>query len=368
MTLFKNYFKIIKKHIFHILIYSVIFFAIIIGFTNSNKKDQTSYSSVNVNVYLKNHSDSKIAKALEKYINNNFNIKNIKDSDVDDELFYGLISSSVEIDKNFDQNNKVIFKNAPKSMYGMLVKNSINNYISKYKAYANSGFDHESAVKLLEKDLSSKAKVEISNKANKQDPNYLNFYFNFINYVLMAQIILVVSVVMVAYNKEVISKRNKISPVPSSSQSLQLTLGHIVIGIIFWATYMFVFVIKWPDASNLNSSKLMMVNSFVFTITIVTMAVLISKLVKSENSLSAVMNIVALGSSFLSGAFVSQELLSKTTLDISKILPSYYYIKNNNMIVQNPSFETMFPNLIILIAFATGFSLISIFLDRYKKS
>lgn len=184
----------------------------------------------------------------------------------------------------------------------------------------------------------------------------------------MAQIILVVSVVMVAYNKEVISKRNKISPVPSSSQSLQLTLGHIVIGIIFWATYMFVFVIKWPDASNLNSSKLMMVNSFVFTITIVTMAVLISKLVKSENSLSAVMNIVALGSSFLSGAFVSQELLSKTTLDISKILPSYYYIKNNNMIVQNPSFETMFPNLIILIAFAIGFSFISIFLDRYKKS
>ena len=79
------------------------------------------------------------------------------------------------------------------------------------------------------------------------------------------------------------------------------------------------------------------------------------------------MNIITLGASFLAGAFVPQELLSETTLNISKILPSYYYVSNNNMIVSNPTLQIMLPNALVMLVFSAVFVILSIVIKPKKK-
>ncbi|MFR7761412.1 MAG: ABC transporter permease, partial [Peptoniphilus grossensis] len=119
------------------------------------------------------------------------------------------------------------------------------------------------------------------------------------------------------------------------------------------------FVILYKYDFSLAYTNIMMVNSLFFTISVVTMAVFISSLISNENTISGIMQVVSLGSSFLCGAFVPQVLLSKTALTLGKIFPSYYYIKNNEMLLENPSFATILPNIGIMLAFSLFFIIIS---------
>lgn len=154
--------------------------------------------------------------------------------------------------------------------------------------------------------------------------------------------------------------RNQVSPMPKAKMNLELILGHVCTGLIVWALYILLFVILYKYDFSAGHINLMMVNSLIFTISVVTMAVFISNLISNENTISGIMQVVSLGSSFLCGAFVPQALLSKTALTLGKIFPSYYYIKNNELLLENPSFGTILPNIGIMLAFSLAFVLISI--------
>lgn len=156
-----------------------------------------------------------------------------------------------------------------------------------------------------------------------------------------------------------LAMRNAVSPMPRARMNLELILGHISTGLIVWALYVFLFVILYKYDFSAAHINLMMVNALIFTISAVTMAVFISSLISNENTISGIMQVVSLGSSFLCGAFVPQALLSKTALTLEKIFPSYYYIKNNEMVLENPSFGTILPNIGIMLAFSLVFILIS---------
>lgn len=156
-----------------------------------------------------------------------------------------------------------------------------------------------------------------------------------------------------------LAMRNAVSPMTRARMNLELILGHISTGLIVWALYIFLFVILYKYDFSAAHINLMMVNSLIFTISVVTMAVFISSLISNENTISGIMQVVSLGSSFLCGAFVPQALLSKTALTLGKIFPSYYYIKNNEMVLENPSFGTILPNIGIMLAFSLVFILIS---------
>ncbi len=128
-----------------------------------------------------------------------------------------------------------------------------------------------------------------------------------------------------------------------------------------------VFALMWPDAMNLKTTYMMMFNSLVFTIVTTSLAVLISNFLKSDGAIQGVMNTLSLGSSFLSGAFVPQEFINKTVLNISKIFPSYYYIRNNNLIATDFDNAEITRNTIIMLIFMTAFIVVNILIKSKKK-
>ena len=56
-----------------------------------------------------------------------------------------------------------------------------------------------------------------------------------------------------------------------------------------------------------------------------------------------------------------QEILGKTALTIGKIFPSYYFIKNNEILAEDPSLSTIIPNMMIVLGFAAAFIIVSAF-------
>ena len=117
---------------------------------------------------------------------------------------------------------------------------------------------------------------------------------------------------------------------------------------------------------------LFITNFFFFTICALAIAFLLGNIVQNKEAINGIINVIALGSSFLCGAFVPSEFLPPFVLKIAHILPSFYFINNNETIskLEEFNFESLNPffiNLIILILFTILLICITNMISRKKQ-
>lgn len=88
----------------------------------------------------------------------------------------------------------------------------------------------------------------------------------------------------------------------------------------------------------------------------------------NKGAINGIVNVIALGSSFLCGAFVPMEWLPNSVLKIAHFLPTYYYISTNEMLktLENFNFTSLRP-IIINMAIMLGFSVIFIILTNISS-
>ena len=195
--------------------------------------------------------------------------------------------------------------------------------------------------------------------------NVLN-YFNFLSYAILNQIILVVSLISLTYKEKSIANRNSIAPISKFRENLEILLGNFVFALISWAIYIILFIVLNGMRAIDESFKLLLINSLVFVLVTVSLAVFISNVVDKGGVVTAVMNVFSLGSSFLAGVFVPQSLLSHRALMIGKLFPSFYYVANNDLIFYNFDKEIYFKNIIILLGFGIILAILNLAIDRVK--
>ena len=93
---------------------------------------------------------------------------------------------------------------------------------------------------------------------------------------------------------------------------------------------------------------------------------------KNKNAVNGIVNVVALGSSFLCGAFVPVEWLPNSVLTVAHILPSYWYIQTNERLktMEVLNFETLRPilfNMGMLLVFALVFTVAANVVSRARR-
>ena len=357
MNIFRNYFRIVKQHKTMLFIYTLVFLVMVFFFAKAETGDvKQSYVDAKSKVYIIDDSNSTLSKGLTQYLEEKEEIiTGIDAKNIEDELFYGLVDVVVHLPENFEKEKKVEFKTTPKSSYGKLTQQRINEYLQKIDLYEKAGVDEKTGINYAMEDLNTDIKVDRIG----EEPTHTQgaeYYFNFLSYVLMAQTILIISFVMSSYEKKVIAMRNEVSPVSNISINTQLILGHLFFGVITWLLYIVIFGVFWPAAIQVKSVQLMVLNSFIFMLVSVAMGMAINALIPNEDAQSVVFNVITLASAFLGGAFVPQELLGNLALNIGRIFPTYYFVKNNQILVNHPSLQDITGNLIILIGFIVLYS------------
>jgi ABC-2 type transport system permease protein len=116
-----------------------------------------------------------------------------------------------------------------------------------------------------------------------------------------------------------------------------------------------------------------MLNSFVFTICALTIALVIASLVRNKAAINGIVNVIALGSSFLCGSFVPMEWLPDGVLKAAHILPSYWYIKNNELLktmedVTLDALKPVFVNMGVICGFTLVFIIVFNVCTRRKAN
>lgn len=375
MTIFKTYWKIVKKNIGIIILYTVML--LVFGTMNLKaNKNSFEFISSKPDIIIVNNSSGIITDNLISYLKTNANVKNITDeNDIDDAVFFRDANYVIYIPKEFE--NKI--ENGKEFNIDIKTNNSydsyiaselLNKYLDVFSKYMNLYNDKILAIQKLDNTLNKKTSVVIENKTNLNSKTSL--FYNFSSYSIMAIVIYIICLVLSSFNDEKISKRTSVSGMNYKTFNNYLYISSFTFTFIIFIVYLILsFLILKSTILNINGI-LYSLNMFIFFIVSFTMAILISNLVKSKGAISGVVNVISLGSAFLCGAFIPVKYMPSFALKIAHIFPTFYFIDNNEYItsIQNfdkVSYEFVLKNFIIMIIFIIFFLILNTLVTRFKR-
>ena len=375
MTIFKTYWKIVKKNIGIIILYTVML--LVFGTMNLKaNKNSFEFISSKPDIIIVNNSSGIITDNLISYLKTNANVKNITDeNDIDDAVFFRDANYVIYIPKEFE--NKI--ENGKEFNIDIKTNNSydsyiaselLNRYLDVFSKYMNLYNDKILAIQKLDNTLNKKASVIIENKTSLNSKTSL--FYNFSSYSIMAIVIYIICLVLSSFNDEKISKRTNVSGMSYKTFNNYLYISSFTFTFIIFIVYLILsFLILKSSILNINGI-LYGLNMFIFFIVSFTIAILISNLVKSKGAISGVVNVISLGSAFLCGAFIPVKYMPSFALKIAHIFPTFYFIDNNEYIasIQNfdkASYEFVLKNFIIMIVFIIFFLILNTLVTRFKR-
>lgn len=191
------------------------------------------------------------------------------------------------------------------------------------------------------------------------------FYYNFANYSMLAGCVYVICIILSSFKSEMIKKRTTVSSMNYKKYNIQLLLSNSLFAFVLALLYAGLSFILIGNTMFTLNGLFSILNLFVLTFCALTIAFLIGNLLSNKNAINGIVNVVALGSSFLCGSFVPAEWLPDSILKIAHILPSYYYVQNNEILKEMEIFnlETLKP-VLINMAIVLGFSLVFIIITN----
>ncbi len=379
MTVFKTFLKVLNKCKLPIIMYTVflIFFG---GFNMQTSENNTNFVAEKPDVLIINKDEEKgITKNFVDYIKNNSNIIDIENDEekVNDALFYRDVNYIIYIPENYREeflkgNNPEIEIKSTGDYSASYTEMLLSRYIKIANTYVKNVESEEELTSKINETLSKETKIEISSKLDTDNLSKACFYYNFANYSILAGLVYVICLILSSFKKENVQKRTIISSMNYKKINRKLLLSSSLVAIGLWLSYVVLSFILVGNVMFTTHGMMYILNSFIFSICALTIAFLIGNLITNKNAINGIINVVALGSSFLCGAFVPMEWLPDSVLKIAHILPSYYYISTNEMLKQLEviNLDTMKPvitNMGVIVIFTATFIIITNVVSRKKR-
>ena len=379
MTVFKTFFRIVNKLKPTIILYTALL--IIFGAVNMKTSDNNiNFVNSKPDILIINQDVNKgLTKNLIDYMKKNSNIVKVENNEdkINDSLFYREVSYVIYIPKDYRKN--VLLGKNPKldikktdEYDAHLSEMMLKRYIKLQNIYNEEAGSEDELITLINDNINDDVNVKITSKVDTSKTYNIAYYFNFASYSILAIIIYIVCLVLCSFKEESISKRINISSINYKSHNNKILLASIVFSSIVWLLFVIIGVTIVGDIMFSIRGLISIINSLIFTFCALTLSILISSLTNNKNAISGIVNVIALGSAFLCGAFVPAEYLPNSVLNFAHILPAYYYINSNDLlknidVINISSMHPIIINMIIIIMFSILFIILNNVVTRKKR-
>ena len=379
MTVFKTFFRIVNKLKPTIILYTALL--IIFGAVNMKTSDNNiNFVNSKPDILIINQDVNKgLTKNLIDYMKKNSNIVKVENNEekINDALFYREVSYVIYIQKDYRKN--VLLGKNPKldikktdEYDAHLSEMMLKRYIKLQNIYNKEAGSEDELITLINDNINDDVNIKITSKVDTSKTYNIAYYFNFASYSILAIIIYIVCLVLCSFKEESISKRINISSINYKSHNNKILLASIVFSSIVWLLFVIIGVIVIGDIMFSIRGLISIINSFIFTFCALTLSILISSITNNKNAISGIVNVIALGSAFLCGAFVPAEYLPSSVLNFAHILPAYYYINSNDLlknidVINISSMHPIIINMIIIIMLSILFIILNNVVTRKKR-
>ena len=379
MIVFNAFFKVVKKYIGVIILYTVMLISF--GSINyaTNSEDITFSNRLPDILIINNDEEVGLTKNLINYLKENANVLDIENNEekINDAIFYREVNYVIYIPKNYrvDTLNKlnptldIKSANDYDSAYTSMLLTRYLNVQNTYLKYTNN---ENELINSINNNLSYKTNIEITSKLDTSKLTKTTRFFNFASYSIMAVIIYIICLVISSFNKDVVKKRIIISSMNYKKYNKYILLSSFIYSSIIWILYVILsFIIIGSSMFSLRG-LIYILNTFIFSFVALTLALLISNLIKSKGAISGIVNVIALGQAFLCGAFIPSEFLGENIIKYSKILPAYWYNNSNDLlssieVINMVNLKPILINMMVLVIFAIIFIVINNIVSKRRQ-
>jgi len=385
MQVFKACLKIIKRNLPSMMIYLSVFlvFVILVTLWNPQSETEDFTTSRPRMTIINDDTGHPLSEGLKNYLYTYAQSVELDGSgdQILDALFFRQIVYVLRIPNGFgnalangDTHPKLIRTTLPDSYQGAYSDQLINRYLTTTARFLNASPDMElsTVVRQVNQVLEQSADVSLRSEATGNGFSSMIYFYIFLAYSLTAVMILGVSSLMLAFQNKDIRRRNFSSPVQITQYNFQLILGNLIFAVVTCLILCLVSLFFYRRFADFPRWLLLVLNTFVFIITIMGLSFLLSQFIRSRGMQQAVANVVSLGTCFISGVFVPQELLGENVLAVASFTPTYWYINAIRLIQHTESVSRSFMNryavsLLIQLSFAVAFLVVALVVSKQKR-
>ena len=379
MTVFSTILKILNKLKGMLILYTVMLVAITtINQTSGNKVTNFEESKPDM-LIVNNDSKNVITDGFVDYIKKHANIKDIDTSNQDkinDAIFYRDVNFVIYIPENFGKDLKdgkepsLKYKETGDE-YAAYSRMIVEKYIKTVKTYK----DYYSGRQLIEKVnniVGNDTKVQVKSSLDTSKMSTMTAYFNFLNYALLAGCVYCITMILASLKQENVRKRTIVSSFNYRKYNRIVLFSNAIVIVAMWILYMILSLILFKDTMFTANGLAFVLNSLVFALCGLSIGFLIGNITTNKAAIGGIVNVVALGTSFLCGCFVPFEYMPDYVLKIAHILPTYYFVANNQLIKTIESFnidtlKPVFINVGVVLAFTIVFVILSNYISKKKQ-
>lgn len=380
MTVFKAFWKVIKKYKGTIILYTVML--IVFGGLNmtSNNISTTFVDSKPDILIINNDEEVGLTKNLVDYLRSNANVIDVKkdEDSINDSLFYREVNYVIYIPENYREDilngldPEIEIKTTGDYEAG-LAEILLSRYLKVQNIYSDSIDDENELISLINENMNIKTNVELVSKVDTTKTSKITRYFNFASYSIMAVVIYIICLVLSSFREKNVNKRNVVSSMNYKKQNRLILYASISYGVIIFILYVLLgIIILGTDILSLRGC-IYILNTLLFTFCSLTIALFISTAINNKNAINGIVNVVALGSAFLCGAFVPAQWLPKSVLVFAHILPSYWYINSNDLlanleVINITTLNRVFINMVVVLGFSLLFIVLNNIVSKKKRN
>lgn len=344
MPVFKTNIRIVKQNYIAVLLYVVIFIGLaIIMASDAKATDEKAFKPTSISLGIVDRDLSSTSKAIINYLSEYHKVIPLADDKelMQDELYYRNVEYILIIPTQFETS---LFDGAdvsldcikiPNSNSGLYVDLQIEQLLRTLRSFLSAGYDLPSAMLKSKEVLASETNVSLSldKETSLSTPKYY-YYYKFLPYILIALMIQTISTTLYVFNKPDIRKRNICSSESLKSRNFQLVLGSFVVSICIYLLVTVVgFILYRNEISNSATIPYCLLNSFIFLIVSISLGYFIGIIGHNLEAISAYGTILSLAFSFLGGVFVPLSVMSENVKSFSRFVPTYWYTKTNDLLM-----------------------------------
>lgn len=377
MTVFNTFWKVINKYKGTIILFTVMLI-LFGGINTTTSNNNLDFTNDKPDIIIINNDQNKgLTKNLISYLKENTNVKNIKEEEIDDALFYRQVNYIIYIPKNYRNdilsgiNPKIDIKTTG-DYDSSLAEMILTRYFKTQEVYSKTTSNEQELIEKINTNLKTKSEVSITSTVNTDKTSKVSRYYNFASYSIMYTIIFIICMVLASFNEKTIKKRTIISSMNYKTHNKLILKASFLYSIIVWLLFMILGIILFPDTVISLRGLIYTINAFIFTFASLTLALLISSLSSNKNAITGIANVVCLGSAFLCGAFIPTTWLPETVIKISRVFPTYWYVNSNDLLsnlekINLNSLEPIIINMLVVLLFSLIFIVLTNIISKKKQ-
>lgn len=379
MTVFKTFWKIVNKYKGTIILYTVMLISFG-GINLASNDTTTTFTSTLPNIAIVNNDQkSVLTNNLISYLSENSKVVDIENDEekINDALFYRDVSYVVYIPKNYTNDvlkgmNPTIDIKSTNDYTSSLEEMMLTDYLNLQNTYLKLTTDQAKLTNYINDTLKDKSEVVLTSKVDTKSFSKVSRYFNFASYSILAVVIFIITLVLTSFKEKTVNKRIVVSSMNYKKHSGLILKSSLLYALIVWVLFSLLAIILLGKSLLNIRGLLLILNTLIFTLQALTFALLISSLVNNKDAIGGIVNVVALGSAFLCGAFIPSIYLPEKVVSISHIFPAYYYNNSNDLVtslevINLTTLKPFITNIMMMLVFMLVFIVLNNFVIKNRR-